>query len=501
MKKNIKNIFVLWMVVCFGLQGCSFLNVDIPDNLVKDDYWKSKEQVNAALWGVYSSLNNNIVQFIKWGDLRSNLYDGGPKAVADKEMQFITQDIYTTNALVSWAEVYKGINWANSFLKNVRTTMLNDPSFTVEMAESMESEVYAIRALYYFYLVRAFRDVPVSLEVYESDTQSPYGEIVPEESVLNTIEADLAKAYEHAPTFENPNDKFGRITLNAVRAIWADVKLWRKDYAGCIRLCEELDAEYAMKMVPTTEWFSIFNPGNSSESIFEYQYMDKGFESPMWGLYLTGSNNVFTANMKGYARDVLNIFPQQFEGYAYGDTIRTSNACVLGMAEGEFGEVYKYVGAKPYNFEYRSVDNRRTIHFIFYRYREVLLMKAEALALSGLYPEAIAAINKIRSITGVTLATEDYGQGETFMDNLICERVAELGYEGKQWFSLVRIARNTGYTNLLIERIAVSTTLNIKLQTMRARLLDPESWFLPYAKGEVEKNPLLKQKPYYENKN
>lgn len=65
------------------------------------------------------------------------------------------------------------------------------------------------------------------------------------------------------------------------------------------------------------------------------------------------------------------------------------------------------------------------------------------------------------------------------------------------------MARNSGFENLVIERIAQAAQYiltNVKMQTMRARLQEPESWFLPYYKTEVEKNPLLNQKIYYEGK-
>ena len=58
MKKYIIHFMLIW-VAAAGLNSCSFLDVDQPDNLVKDDYWQTKEQVNAALTGVYTSLHNN----------------------------------------------------------------------------------------------------------------------------------------------------------------------------------------------------------------------------------------------------------------------------------------------------------------------------------------------------------------------------------------------------------------------------------------------------------
>lgn len=507
--KKLKGILFTLCLLAFGLYGCSgFLDVEIPDKLVKTDYWKTKDQVNAALTGVYTSLHNNLTLFIKWGDLRSELYDLGTKAEAN-EKQFVDQDIYPTNALVSWGEAYKGINWTNSFLKNARATMEHDQTLTLEEVQAMESEAYAIRALYYFYLVRTFQDVPIIMEPYESDVQEVYYGVSPESIVLDTIERDLQKALEYAPeTYENPTERYGRITKNAVKAIWADVKLWRGDYEACVTLCEQLDAEYQNKMVAATDddWFAMFAQGNSSESIFEYQYVEEGLTSPLFTLY-DGPSAWFFSNSRGYSENMNKIYQGTGESF-YSDTIRTVGT-TLNISESISGStggftVFKYVGQTPGFIlgETRSGISQNTINFIFYRYREILLIKSEALAMIGDYAGATEAINVIRRATGLDeIADGEYGDGDLFMDKLLAERIAELAYEGKQWFSMVRMARRNQTTDLLVERIAQYTSATVKLQTMRARLQDPASWFLPYLTSEVENNPLLEQKAYYADKN
>lgn len=507
--KRIKNILLSLCILATGLQGCNgFLDVDIPDKLVKKDYWKTKDQVNAALTGVYTSLHNNLNLFLRWGDLRSELYDLGAKAEA-KERQFVEQDIFPTNALVDWGEAYKGINWTNSFLKNARGAMDYDQTLTLEEVQAMESEAYAIRALYYFYLVRTFKAVPIIMEPYESDVQTVYYGASEESVVLDTIESDLQRALAHAPaTFSSPSERYGRITTNAVKAIWADVKLWRGDYQGCVTLCEQLDAEYKNKMVaPTMDaWFSMFSQGNSSESIFEYQYLEKGLTSPLYSLF-DGPSAWFIANMRGYQDNVNKIYQGTGES-SFTDTIRTIGS-TLNISESSSGissmnTVFKYVGQTPgvMTGETRSGSSQSTVNFIFYRYREILLIKAEALAMLNDYTGATEAINTIRRATGLQeIATGDYGQGDNFMDKLLAERATELAFEGKQWFSMVRMARRNQSTELLIERIARNNTSSIKLQTMRARLKDPDSWFLPYLTSEVENNPYLEQKAYYADKN
>src|SRR3546814_20686868 len=80
------------------------------------------------------------------------------------------------------------------------------------------------------------------------------------------------------------------------------------------------------------------------------------------------------------------------------------------------------------------------------------------------------------------------------------EREFELGFEGKEWFAVVRISRRQGYANVLIEKSANENPMNVSYSVIRARLLDQESWFLPYNETELENNLQLEQTDYYKNK-
>src|SRR3546814_12500459 len=93
---------------------------------------------------------------------------------------------------------------------------------------------------------------------------------------------------------------------------------------------------------------------------------------------------------------------------------------------------------------------------IFYRYREILFMKAEAYAMLGRYPEAEAAINVVREHCDIPpLGIGEGGEGEEFCSRLLMEREFELGFEGKEWFAAVRISRRQGYSNILVDRKSV----------------------------------------------
>ncbi|MEG2340975.1 MAG: RagB/SusD family nutrient uptake outer membrane protein [Odoribacter sp.] len=357
----------------------------------------------------------------------------------------------------------------------------------------------------YFYLVRTFNAVPIHLKAYESDKQEVNIAPSSEVQVLDVIEEDLKVALEKtAESYSSVQENCGRVTKKAIRAIWADLKLWREDYVGCLNLCEELEKEYAGKIVKGDNWFSIFGEGNSSESIFEYQFSNDGVGSPLPGFlsyfYTSLGSGDFAGNYRSYRKNMQKVYSASGM-QEYSDTVRTSGA-TLGIISNGKMDVYKYQGivAGYKEFVYRDAITKEDAHFIFYRFREILLIKAEALAMQDHYDQAIQPINEIRRATGLVETTvARFGSGENFFDKLLSERCAELAFEGKQWYSMVRLVRHTGFRSLIIDRVA-DTHLDLLPTVVKSRLQDEDGWFMPYLKSEVERNHALEQKTYYKGK-
>lgn len=508
MNRIIKYITIVFLSI--SMVSCdSFLDVDVPDNLIHQEFWSNKDQVDAALNGLYTSLHNNLERFHAWGDVRSSLYIPGSDLTSSYR-EFFSQDIYPENGLVSWSNVYVSITWINSFLKNAPSTLERDDTFKDSELQVMMGEAHALRALNYFYLVRAFKEVPIIDQPYESDTQEINTAASSEEEVLDFIEADLAIALEKtSENFDNVNLQYGRITKNAVRALWADVKLWRNQYQEVLNLTASLDQQYESSMVAPLDWFTIFNPGNSSESIFEYQYVQTGLSSPLYNWFSQGQRGdaKFLANITNISVNAGELlYPPRDDKHFSADTIRLKNFSAFMLnprfatGNGTGYEVYKFTGQTAYQLSYRPAGSRN-VNYIFYRYREILLMQAEALAMLGRYPEAESRLNIIREHTDLPqIEPGGFSDGPEFMNLLLMEREFELGFEGKEWFAAVRVSRRPGYENVLIEKAANNSALGASYQVIRARLLEPESWFLPYYETEIETNQMLEQKDYYKNK-
>ncbi len=507
----IRFLSYLMILSTLAVMSCDkFLEVEVPDNLVQQEYWQNREQVLASRNGMYTALHNSLNLFHVWGDIRSSLYAPGPgDSFSGDYRQFMSQDIYPTNGLVQWNSVYTSITWINSFIKNAPSALQNDPTFKQSELDVFMGEAYALRALHYFYLVRAYKEVPIIEDPYESDVQKFNTEAKSEQEVLDFIESDLDKALGTvSEDFQDVNDRYGRITKKAVRALWADVKLWRNEYQAALELCGQLGA-YRSSLVLPQDWFSIFNPGNSSESIFEYQYVQTGLSSPMYGWFahvqgLTDGAK-YLANPVNIELNGIEIYPAQEPINWSADTIRLKtygafNQNPIPYAGGNGYEVYKMLGQTPYVVSYRPAGGRN-VNYIFYRYREVLFMEAEALAMLGRYPEAEERINLIRQHCDIPpLEPGAMAAGVDFMRFLLMEREFELGFEGKEWFAAVRIGRRQGYESVLLEKSAENNPLGLQYQVVRARMLNPESWFLPYHETELENNKSLLQKEYYKNK-
>ncbi|MFT4094659.1 MAG: RagB/SusD family nutrient uptake outer membrane protein [Niabella sp.] len=514
MKTVLRYYLLACLTIC--LLSCNkILEVEKPDNLIQGEFWQNRDQVYTSLIGLYTSVQNSLNTLHVWGDIRSSLYEPGPgDAFTTEYGQFLSQDIYPANSLLSWSSVYKSIGWINTFIKNAPAALTNDPTFKESELNNMLGEAYALRALNYFYLVRAFKEVPLITEPYESDTQKMNIAASSEETVLNLIESDLETALQQAPeSFETANEKFGRVTRNAVRAIWADVKLWRNEYQAALDLCNELDQQYESSLVGPFEWFAIFNPGNSPESIFELQYEPTGTASPVydWYAYYSTTSSTGTQYLANPANAQLifeeTLYPPTLPDYTSSDTIRYKNYAMfrsdasVSSGYGSGWEVYKFLGQQAYQLSYISSNDQRLVNYILYRYREILLMEAEAYAMLNRYEEAEDRINKIRQQCNIPLlSTGEAGEGEEFFSRLLMEREAEIGFEGKEWFAAVRIARRSGYQDVLVNKSATNNSMGYAYQVIRARLLNPESWFLPYQKTELENNVQLVQKEYYKNK-
>ena len=234
---KIKNYIFKGLLCCGAvatLTACSdFLTIYPTDRIVGDDFWKNKNDVSQVVDGCYLSMidYSNQERAIMWGAYRSDelvkLTDYN-----DNTLDNISAvNLLPTNRYNSWDTFYKVINNCNIVLNHAPQVMAEDPEFTEGDYQVVRAQMLALRSLCYFYLVRAFRDIPYTAQSYEDDSQiENIAQSAPDvvlQNCLNDLEEARAFIMRSGAYGQTDWRNKGYMTRDAVHALIADIYLWR----------------------------------------------------------------------------------------------------------------------------------------------------------------------------------------------------------------------------------------------------------------------------------
>ena len=460
-----------------------------PSGLIRDEFWKVKEDVEAVLMSSYETFAGMDGSLFLHGELRADMLQRDFNQ-SSAEQDIMENNIYPDNYFCDWSTFYTIINYCNEVIANAPEVQELDDTFTDFQLQSFMAEAYFLRSLSYFYLVRIYKDVPLVLEPSETDDADFYLPKSPEEEVLNQIVSDLIANRDFAPSggFSTIAENKGRASKAAFDALLANIELWRFNYQEVLNHVQKIEQADEYELMPGARWFELYYPGNSLESIFEFQFNGN----------LNQRNSMYDLTRReSYQYDPSQKAIQMF-GFEYANEIvRGQDATITKYGDDDF-VIWKYVGQAADGQTERSGSNQYSANWIVYRYADVLLMKAEALSQLQRFDEALFIINEIRDRAGlapVALANT----AVAFEDAILQERVLELAYEGKRWFDLLRLGRRNNFArkNKLIE-VIVSNVPSTQKRILAAKLTNPLGWYLPIYENEIERNRNLEQNPYYD---
>jgi hypothetical protein len=492
---NHKTIYKTVVLFCIMALSCScnkYLDLRPQDGITRADFWKTKEQVKAAVFGCYASLLGSAngdrpltdLLFV-WGEARADMVAPGP-GISPDENNIMTNNILQTNGFTNWGPIYTIINYCNTVIDNAPGVMQYDNTFTQTQLNAYLSEVLTLRALMYFTLVKTFRDVPLKTKSTASDADLIQLAKSPAKDVLVQIMADLKQA-EAGAVFsygDNASNK-GRITKYTIYALEADVYLWMDDYANCIKACDQIisSGQYGL-VAGNSAWFNtLYFNGNSNEGIFEFQY-----DAQKLNPFLTTR-----ARYVAGAEVIEKIF-----GLDYIDDRNKDIRGQDGSVNVSNNSIFKYVGAN--SSSNRTLETSYA-HWFVYRYADVLLMKAEACINSGRGQDALDIIAQIRTrakAIAVTAQLPAPNDVKSLTDYLLAERAREFAYEGKRWYDLLRNAKRNNYERLdLILDAVVGSVPPALQQTIITKFKDVNNHYLPIFQDELRTDPNLVQNPYY----
>ena len=553
---------VLAATLAVGALGSSctdYLTIIPADVVVEENFWQTKDQVNGMLATSYLKLlsSDAVSKAIIWGEMRSDNMTYPPSYNTDIK-NIVEANIIDENNYCRWGIFYEAINYANLVLESAPQVIERDPDFSEGDLEVVMGEMYAMRALCHFYLVRTFRDIPLAMKSARNDSEIPdYVQVHPLEA-LNAIMDDLNRAENmvmKSGAFSSDQQNYGRITRNAVLAMKADVNLWRAAFATyygndekyvkpgdvqmyydeCVQNCNDvitnmdnaLDEENKGKPVEkypynliqnrgdvkekenghfSTAYDDIFGTKNSSESIFELQVQGNnttnGFAKGVYSVYGTEGNPGLAVVPLGFVTS--NYEEDDLRAYSFTNlksfkqtSTDNQNTCIA-----------KYAAKSAPASNYRKSDEWDA-NWIIYRRTDVLLMKAEAMVTreNASNADLVEAFNIVKAINtrsrvdtlNVTnpLKVENYMTRDASMELVRKERLLELSYEGKRWYDLVRLAlreKSTDKIKFVADKLGSSSAV------VKTKMSTIDGLFMPIHIDELRYNKNLKQNPAYEKK-
>lgn len=248
MKKSIYSKLLLagtLLVSSSMMSSCDDFLTLLPTNqLPEENFWQDKADLNGVRAGAYDQLANatQTGKILIWGEIRADNLT--LNTISNTTIDNIQNAVLEpSNSMFDWAGFYAGINLCNLVIeKGEEMTIPNkevDPSFTRGDYRAIRSEMMALRSLYYFYLVKAYRDVPYVEKSVRTDAEAKASRIAATPGVailgacIDSVEANLSFAAEN---FGSEAENKGRFTIYGEKALLADMYLWRacmlKDYVS-----------------------------------------------------------------------------------------------------------------------------------------------------------------------------------------------------------------------------------------------------------------------------
>ena len=237
-----------------ALTSCSdFLEIEPQNEIILEKFWNEKADVDAIIAGCYSGMQseNVIKRMMVWGEFRSDNIGPGSNVSSDGNLEkILKENIDAKNSYTDWKDFYSVINRCNTVIKYAPGVAANDPAYTESELQANIAEMVALRSLSYFYLIRAFRDVPFSRVAYTDDDQTMDLPATKFNDVLDSLIYDLESVQNYAvKRYPITKELYqtGRITQDAIHALLCELYLWKKDYENCVRYADMvIDAKKAI---------------------------------------------------------------------------------------------------------------------------------------------------------------------------------------------------------------------------------------------------------------
>lgn len=455
--KKINKIIIVLSLIFAG--ACSdFLEEELVGEYSNATFYKTETHALLAVNSIY-----NIVSFIStdnalwvFGDVASDDAVKGGLPGDQSDIQFLEEFNYSNNngfLEKMWQHYYEGISRAN-YLLYYGEDIEMDP----ELKARILGEAKFLRAYLYFNLLNIYGEIPLKINppLNEAEINKPKSSL---EAIYAQIEKDLSEAALVLDESYSGGD-VGRATKGAAYGLLAKAHLYQEEWSETLDAIEAVDALgiYELQTVYKNNFSD--STQNNTESLFEIQHLSG--QSPKLGSHLNQWMGPFVYN--GYGFNVpTQSFVDEFE--------QTEGGVVdprLDYTVGREGQ--PWIDGRPFDPAWSStgylqkkheqakseepIIGDASLNYVYLRYADILLMKAEALNELNRTGEALIPLNLVRKRARESylfdpslpesgsipegLLPDVAGGQQQVREAIRHERRVELGLEFHRYFDLMR---------------------------------------------------------------
>lgn len=452
-----------------------------------EDFYSSTSKLNMGVRGILEVFSSLTVYGQAWmvfdcdTDI-SQIQGSGTGHVARDLGHY---NIHPSNPWLetAYGKYYEGINRANIILKNKDRVVIEDTERDRKLYKNLIAETRALRAMAYFDLIRLFGDLPYKDDYTKISDNMNYNRDSKEVIYARIVE-DLEAAVEDLYWYDEvPGGYQGRFSKSAAYALLVRVNMFRAGWSLQQNGKMERSPEYLQYYKKAVDYANILinsgkhelNPSyervfrnmcelqlEPKENIYEIQFYSKTASN-------VGSSNMGTYNGPpiadgssfGRANSFIKTHHFFYDSYDIEDKRRDVAVATWKVQVKDGNNVFSEIPLKQsYTWSPgkwrrnwhtdKPIDpNNTNVNWLYIRYADVLLMKAEAE--NELYAtptqEAMEAVNMIKrrgygkdpklANSDIDYKLQDYDKA-SFFGLIMEERAKELCFEGERRQDLIR---------------------------------------------------------------
>ena len=460
---RVKTAF-LAIVILFLLGSCkkTFIDLTPKGQFLTQNYYANRDQAFTGLVATYDVMRKNAGGFENMITMMNagsdDNYAGGGGATDGAGIQGFSN--YTINPNIIprsfWSDHYQGIFRANILLQKL-------PDVPMDAAEKARftAEAKALRATYYFNLVRMFKNIPLLLEPLSTADIYNVTQATPA-AVYTQIEKDLTEAIPNLPSTVVLATEAGRFTKVAAQAMLGKVYLYdnkKTEAAAQLALVNGTPGQpnqYGNRLLTKFSDLWVFTNKFNAESILEAVHSNQS--NADWGFWGSSGDEGNSADEMVGPRTYVRVDPSAPDIYTGGwsfnvwtqdfyDFIKNDprfSATILDVKalaaagkvkyiEGYQNTGYFLMKFIPMRSDIRTGGGAVELNFqqndYIIRLADTYLLEAEALGGTGARAQAL--LDAVRARVGLPSVPVS-------LDAIKTERRLELAGEGHRFFDLVR---------------------------------------------------------------